>query len=178
MAILLSFAQQLAIKAIGGYNAANTVAQAKYTLLANEVESLEIDKLLGSKMYQAVSAAPANFVGLLDGCSFEDCNGDTLTHKGLRYVIAYLNYAKYIGESYLNDTATGITQKTRPDSERISSGDIKRLQDENRAIAFNAFDLTRQYIEGNSAFDELWSLTNSNKRIKKPYFYGVKATKG
>jgi hypothetical protein len=137
MALLLNFNAQQAIKPMSANN------QDRYYQIANEVESLEIDKLLGSAFYQDVSAHPSNYADLLNGKEFEDNYKNKVTHKGLLYVIAYLNFAKYIGESFVFDTYSGFVQKNRPDSERISTGDLKRLQLENREIAFNAFELIR-----------------------------------
>lgn len=151
----------------------------RYNMIAREVESLEIDKLLGYAFYQDVSANQENYSDLLNGCQFVDKQNNTVFHRGLRYVIAYLNYAKYIGESYVNDTFTGFVQKTRPDSERISTGDIKRLQQENREIGFNAFELIRMFLnkenEKTPKTYPLWNL-NSDKKVYKPIFYGVKKT--
>jgi len=171
MALLLSLVQQTAIKPISGNNSA------KYAQLAAEVESLEIDKLLGSAFYQAIVAAPenANYVKILDEYTFTRADLTTIKHKGLRYVIAYLNFAKYIGESYVVDTFSGLRQKTTPDSQPVTSGDIKRLQQENREIAFNAFVLVREYIELNLATYTLWD-TSSDKKVSKPNFYGIKNT--
>lgn len=169
--MIVTFTQQQAIKKIGGLNSSNSVAQAKYDQLANEVESLDVDKLLGSKMYQAISDDLASYEDLLDGSTFEDCNGEEIKHRGLRYVIAYLNYAKWIGESYVNDTWTGVSQKTRPDSERLTSGDIKRLQQENRQIGFNAYVLVEQYIKQDEELCDLY--TKTSKRTKTPKFTGI-----
>lgn len=149
--------------------------ESKYAQLAAEVESLEVDKLLGPAFYQAVVAAPADYVEMLDAFEFSRANESLITHKGLRYVIAYLNYAKYIGESYVIDTFTGFVQKNRPDSERISSGDIKRLQQENREIAFNAFVLIKEYLDLNTETYTLWT-SDSNKRVQRPKFYALKNT--
>lgn len=171
MALLLSFNTQQAIKPISANN------ESKYAQLAAEVESLEVDKLLGYAFYQAVSTTPANYSDLLNATEFVDCNGNTVKHRGLLYVIAYLNYAKYIGESYVADTFSGFVQKNRPDSERISSGDIKRLQQENREIAFNAFELIRMYLNKNKDTYPLWNC-NSDKKTYKPKFYGIKKTQG
>lgn len=176
MALLLNYAQQQLIKPLGGLNSANTVAQAKYDQLAAEVESLEIDKLLGSRFYQVVSASPSSYDDLLNGSSFE-CSGEDISHKGLRYVIAYLNHEKYTGESFINDTWNGMSQASRPDSERVSGGTIKNLQANSREIAFNAWSLTVEYIKQESQFDGLWT-SNSNKRTKKPVYYGIKKTRG
>ena len=151
----------------------------KYNMIAREVESLELDKLLGYAFYQDVSANQSDYSDLLNGCQFEDRNKNLVFHRGLRYVLAYLNYAKYIGESYVQDTFTGFVQKTRQDSERISAGDIKRLQQENREIGFNAFELIRMYLnkenEKTPKTYPLWNCT-SDKKIYKPIFYGVKKT--
>jgi hypothetical protein len=169
MSLLVSFEEQNDIKPMSINN------KAKYEQIASEVESLELDKLLGYAFYQAVSATPTNYTNLLDGCSFEDYHGNTVTHKGLRYVLKYLNYAKYIGEANVFDTYTGMVQKTRQDSESLSVGQIKNLQQESREIAFNAFALIRIYLNKNSTTYPLWNC-QSDKKISKPVFYGVKNT--
>lgn len=170
MSLLLSFEQQKAIKEISQNNAK------KYNQIAIEVESLELDKLLGYTFYQQVASHPEDYEDLLNGCTFEDIKGNTVSHKGLRYVLAYLNYSAYIAESFVNDTFTGLVQKNRPDSESVSQGVIKNLQSNARAIAFNAFDLTKMYIELNYEKYPHWSRLTSNKRTQPPKFYGVKKT--
>jgi hypothetical protein len=171
--LIVSFDAQQLIKPMSVNN------EDKYNQIAREVESLELDKLLGYAFYQDVSSNQANYTGLLNGSQFTDNANNLVYHKGLRYVIAYLNYAKYIGESYVNDTFTGFVQKTRQDSERISSGDIKRLQQENREIAFNAFELIRMFLnKSNQTTPKIYPLWNntSDKNIYKPIFYGIKKT--
>lgn len=172
MALLLTWVQQQAIKPFSANN------ESKYAQLATEVESLEVDKLLGPALYQDIAATPADadYVKILNAFEFERADGTKITHKGLRYVIAYLNFAKYIGESYVADTFTGFVQKVRPDSERISSGDIKRLQQENREIAFNAFSLIKEFLDLNTETYELWTC-QSGKRIHGSKFYPIKNTK-
>ena len=170
MALLLTYIQQKEIKPIGGLNNANQVAIGKYDLLAEEVESLELDKLLNSPLYQDVSANPLSYEDLLDGSEFKSCNDTTINHRGLRYVLAYLNYAQWSKESHVNDTSTGFTQKTRPDSELMSKGDRDNLYNHNREIAFNAWKLTEAYL--NQADIDLWNPKQS-KRIKKPTFRGL-----
>lgn len=171
--LILPFESQQLIKPMSLNN------EDKYNQIAREVESLELDKLLGYAFYQDVSANQEDYSDLLNGSQFMDKQNNLVYHKGLRYVLAYLNYAKYIGESYVVDTFTGFVQKTRPDSERISTGDIKRLQQENREIGFNAFELIRMFLnksnENNPKLYPLWNNT-SDKKIYKPRFYGVKKT--
>lgn len=171
MSDIISFIEQQQIRPISS-NFVN-----KFEQLSVEVESLELDKLLGYAFYQAVYASPTSYDDLLNGCSFEDYNGNIVTHRGLKYVLAYLNFAKYISESYVQDTFTGFVQKTRTDSERISSGDIKRLQQEAREIAFNAFSLIRIYLNKNYDLYPLWGC-DSDVKTYKPIVYGIKKTLG
>lgn len=164
--MLLTFAEQQIIKEVSKNN------QKKFEQIMKEVEELELDKLLGTTFYQDISNNPNNYQELLSGCSFEDSNGYTIYQKGLKYVLAYLNYAKYIQEAHIQDTFTGIVQKTRPDSEQISSGGIKNLVQNNREIAFNYFEKIRLYLQLNSDKYPLYYL-QKEKRVKDFTFFGV-----
>ena len=171
MPLLLSYSQQQAIKKISANN------QSKYDQMAAEVEENELRKLMGVAFLQDVQDNPATTKNavLLNGGIFDDGNGDTLRFRGLRYILAYLNYSRYIGESFLNDTFTGIVQKTRPDSELIGEGTMKRLQNENREIAFAEWELTRKFLDTKYEDYPLWR----SSRTKKPFtprLFGVRKT--
>ena len=173
MSLLLSFEEQNDIKPMSINN------KAKYQQIAAEVESLELDKLLGYAFYQAIATTPASYTDLLNGCEFEDPNKNTVRHKGLKYVLTYLNYATYIGQANVFDTYSGMVQKTRQDAESLSLGQIKNLQQEAREIAFNAFELIRMYLNKENRKEPktypLWN-NSSDKKVYKPIFYGVKKT--
>ena len=171
MSLLLSYSQQQAIKKISANN------QSKYDQMAAEVEENELRKLLGVAFLQDVQDNPTDAanVMLLDGGTFTDSNGDELRFKGLRYVLAYLNYSRYIGESFVNDTFTGFVQKTRPDSETVSEGTIKRLQNENREIALAEWALIKKFLDIEYEDYPLWY----SSRTKKPFIprlFGVRKT--
>lgn len=170
MSSLLTLQQQQAIKPISANN------ETKFTQISKEVEEFELSKLLGYAFYQAVVSAPEDYKDLLDGCQFTDKDNNTVSHKGVRYLLAYLNFAVYVQESFVSDTFTGMVQKVRPDSEPVSQGTIKNLQTRNREIGFAAFELTKQYIELNSEKYPMWSKLKSNKRTFTPKFYGIKKT--
>lgn len=171
MALLLSWAQQLAIKPISANN------QSKYAQIAAEVEVKELRDLLGVGLLQDVQTNPtsAENVILLDGGSYENCNGQTITFKGLRFVIAYLNYAKYAGSGFITDTFTGIVQKNRPESQLISEGTMKRLINENREIALQEWELIKEFLDLNYETYTLWSSLYSKKPFT-PRIYGIKKT--
>lgn len=166
---ILSYSQQQTIKPISPNNAS------LFTQLETEVEEKEILQLLGVKFLQAVQADPSSFTDLLDETEFEDSAGDTIKHKGLRYVIAYMVYSKYVGEGYMKDTFTGMVKKSREESTQLSEGEIRRLQNESRTLALLAWDTIEQYLNLNATDYEFWY--NNAPQIYRPKIFGVNKTK-
>jgi hypothetical protein len=171
MALILSWAQQIAIKKMSANN------QQKYAALAGEVEELELKELLGISLLQDLQTNPTSTYNalLLNGTSFTNYMGQTVSHKGLRYVIAYLNYSKYIGESWINDTFTGMVSKKREESELLSEGSIRRLQDQARKQALTEWEIIKDYLNCNSSLFPLW-LCGFSKTPYTPKFKGLKKT--
>lgn len=163
---ILSYSQQQAIKAISANN------QDKYAQIEKEVEEHELNRLLGPAFLQAVQAAPGDYTDLLDGCEFENSGGDTISHKGLRYVIAYMVYSRYLGESFVNDTFSGFVRKNRQDSEDLGEGTIRRLQEDNRQLAMGAWELIREFLDLNTTTYQLWK--KAYKKVYRPRIYGIK----
>lgn len=153
---LLTYQQQQQIKAITANN------EAKYAQIEKETENSDLRDLLGVALLQDVQSNPANYVGLLDGDTFTYCN-NTIRHSGLRYVLAYLVYARYLGESFVNDTFTGFVEKKRTDSEQLTDGQIKRIQSKCKEIALAEFELIKYYM-----CEKNYSLWHEGKS-KSPY---------
>jgi len=172
MALLLTLAQQQAVKKISENNAV------KYNQLAIEVEDVELRDLLGTALLQDLQANPTSEanIKLLDAYEFTDCNNNNVTHKGLRYVLAYFNYAKYVGSSFIADTFSGFRQKITPESESIGEGTMKRLQLENNKIAMRSWELIKEYLDLNYTNYPSWNCTKS-KNPTMPKFSFVRKTK-
>lgn len=168
---LLTFDQQQDIKKISKNN------ESKYDQLAEEVEERELQDLLGVALLQDVQENPttAANVKLLDGATFKDCNDNTIKQKGLRWILAYMNYSEYLGTSFVADTFSGFAQKTRNDSETISEGAIKRLQLSNRELAMTQWSLVKSFLNENSADYPLWIKAQS-KEPYTPKFRGIRKT--
>lgn len=169
---LLTYSSQVAIKKISANN------QTKYTPLELEVENYELRDLLGTPLLQDLqqNASTAINVKLLDGTSFVNCDGNTIYHKGIRYVLAYLVYSRYISESFISDTFTGFVQKTREDAELLSDGRLKQLQEQARKIAMGEWQIIKEYLNLNSTDYPLWISTGSKKPFT-PRFTGIRKTK-
>jgi len=158
---LLTYSQQQAIKKISVNN------EIKYNQIATEVEETELRDLCGIALLQDLQTNPSstNNTKLLNGSEFEDCDGNTIKFKGIRFVLAYMNYSRYITTSYINDTFTGLVQKNRDEASRIDEGTVRRIQTENRKLALAEWSLVERYLNENCDIYTLWKSTES----KKPY---------
>jgi hypothetical protein len=181
--MLLTLAQQQAIKPISP-NWCNTSkfqsGVTNFEQLNTEVEELELKKLLGAAFLQAIQAAPTqttpvNYNLLLVGGSYVNSYDETVIFKGLRYILAYMNFSKYIGESFIADTFTGLVRKKREETENLSIGEIKMLQADAREIAMQEWELIKDYLTLNDTLYPLWHCARTSK-VYRPKFSGIKKT--
>jgi len=171
MSNLLTFNQQIAIKKISSNN------QARFDELCKEVEQTDLKDLIGIALLQDLEMNPtnANNLLLLNGTSFVNQFDQTVSHQGLRYVLAYLIHARYIGESFIKDTFTGMVRGTQENSEPISEGALKRLQNVSKEIALSEFELIKEYLNLNYTLFPLWLYVLSTKTYT-PKFGSVSKT--
>lgn len=172
MSNILTLAQQQAIKKLS-----SNYSSAKFDLLDSEVEITDLKDLLGRALLQDLQTNPLtpNNVKLLDGDTFTSYIGQSIRHKGIRYVLAYLNYSRYIGESFVSDTFSGLVQKQNDNSEPVSEGTIKRLKQVSNEIALSEFELIKEYLTINSTNYPLW-LNVVSKNTTTPVFGSVSKT--
>ena len=171
MSNLLTFNQQIAIKPISSNN------QSKFDQLCKEVERTDLKDLIGLALLQDLETNPtsANNLLLLNGTSFVNQHNQTVSHQGLRYVLAYLIHVRYIGESFVKDTFTGMVRGTQENSEPISEGSIKRLQNVSKEIALSEFQLIKEYLNLKYDLFPLWLYILSTKTYT-PKFIGISKT--
>lgn len=168
---LLTFNQQIAIKKLSLNN------QNKFDELCREVERTDLKDLLGAALLQDLQTNPttANNELLLNGDTFTNYLGQTVKHQGIRYVLAYLNHSRYIGESFVQDTFSGMVRQNQNLSEPISEGTVKRLQATSKEIALSEFELIKQYLNENFTNYPLWMQAISTKPFT-PKFGSIRKT--
>ena len=165
---LINFDYQQRTKKISDNN------QSRHPQLVDEVENSDLRKLLGDAFLYDIQINSSNYTDLLTGVEFYCC-GSKLKHRGLKFVLAYLVYAKYIGESFVQDTFSGFVQKNRQESETISDGTTKRLMQENRDIALSEFKIIEKYLNENSSTYTLWEGATT-KKMFTPKFHTIRKT--
>jgi len=177
---LLTLTQQQQHKPISP-NWANYVkfagGKTNFEQLQSEVEESELKRLLGAAFLLDIQTNPTDaiYVDLLDGKIFENASGNNLKFNGLRYMLAFMNWSKHVSESHVADTFGGMVQKNRQESTPLTSGDIKRLQNDAREIALQDFEIMKIYLNDNATIYPLWNCTTKRK-LYTPKITGVKRT--
>jgi hypothetical protein len=157
------------IKIVGGVT--------NYEQLAKEVEQVELKKLLGLDFYFDfyLNQTKAEYVTLIEGATFQNYLGNTVAFNGLKYILAFMNYSKYVGEGFASDTATGMVKKNREQSESLSNTEIKRIQSDAREIAIQDFEIMKIYLNINYDKYPLWNYRKREK-VYRPRISGLKRT--
>ena len=173
MATIVTIEQQQTIKPIS-----TNQRNGFFTQIATEVEENDFRDLVGESLKQDLQTNPNTESNekLLNGDTLEDCQGNTIKHKGLRFVLAYFTYALYVGRSAYNDTYSGMTIKSRDDSRDVSEGAIKRLQNEARQIAEKEWLLIKSYLEQNADKYPLYNVGRVRPKTHLPKFRGMRRT--
>jgi hypothetical protein len=169
--MLLTYNQQQLIKPISANNARI------YDQLAKEVEYNELIDLLGLPFLQDLQDNPAtvNNLLVLDGGSYINTAGTTVKYKGLRFTIAYLNFEKYLDNSDVADTFTGMVQKARQETTSLPEGRLLRLKKNARQIALKEFENLKCFLDINFSTYTLWCC-NVSKNPYKPKIVGIRKT--
>ena len=169
--MLLPYSKQQQIKPISANN------ESKYAQIATEVENNDLLELLTPKFlyYIQENQTDPNVIKLMTGDVFVDCSGDTIKHLGLNYVIAYLNYSKYVLTSPITDTYTGFVQKVRQEAENINPKQQIELINNCKSIALIQFDIIKKYLDVKKDIFTKWCPTKSVERIT-PKFIPISKT--
>ena len=103
-----------------------------------ETEEVKIRQLLGCEVYNKIT----------DEISQPNISSELqhILDKGLFHTITYMVYARYVQESMLTDTFTGMVIKNRPDSQAASTGAIKNIANEYTNMAMFYFNLVKDDI--------------------------------
>jgi len=146
-ALLWTYAEQQTIKPISANQ-----AQAYFNQLAEEVQVEDLQKLIGFRFYQDIIQNPATTANaaLLDGGSYVGGDGVTYFYEGLKHVLAYFLFARYIKVSYKKDTYGGFVKKNFEESNQINKGSESDYHNDFRKIAFKYWEECECFIKNNS----------------------------
>ena len=140
MSLLWTYTDQQAIRPISENK------QQDWEGLATEVQFVKLKEFMGADFYQDVVQNPTTTANakLIDGGTYT--NG-TLTYQfqGLKYVLSYLLYARYILESDAQDSFAGFMQIDSENARHSSFAQKKNIAEEQKNLAWGYWnDLGRR----------------------------------
>jgi len=146
MSLLITYNDQQLIKPISANN------EEKWTPIANEVQLTKLKELLPIDFYYDLIANPTNewYAKLIAGGTYTVGNV-TYEFAGLKTVLAFFIYERYISESAVNDTYSGFVFKNNDDSRAMSWAEKKNLMSEVRTVAKTHFDDCWRFVMNNAS---------------------------
>lgn len=138
---------------------------AKFDMLQTEVEYNDLPKIIGTDFYQELLRNTENYSVLLNGGTYTT-GGYQYRFKGLKFVCAYLLYARYVRESYMQDTFSGFVQHTNDNQRGLSAGELQNQETRYKEIAGSAWDECKKYLETLSLE---WFPSCQTRKIKIDY---------
>lgn len=101
--------------------------------------------LLGEKLFNDVMQNPGSYASLLDGGSYM-YNSETYYNYGLKAVISYYTYARYVYFGNIVSTSFGMVEKNHQDSRPVNDKEKKERYTKNRESAFNIWKSVENYL--------------------------------
>jgi hypothetical protein len=85
-------------------------------------------------------------LNLICGGTFEGCNGKTRNHLGVKRILVYYSYARYVLINSMNDTPNGGVTKTNDFSIPIAQKDLEKISDRYRTMGYESYKKTLNFI--------------------------------
>jgi len=114
--------------------------------IQSEVQNHDLQKLIGFEFYNELLNNIDEYAVLLSGGDYT-YNDSSYHFNGLKYVCAYLFYARYIRDSRINDTFTGFVTHTADGMQPLSSNEILNLENRYKEIAATEWEACLHYLK-------------------------------
>jgi len=126
----------------------------------DEVQNHDLKKLIGFEFFNELFQNIDDYTLLIDGGEYT-VDDTTYSFRGLKYVCAYLFFARYVRESRIKDTFTGFVTHTADNMQALSSNEIVNLENRYKEIATTEWDACLHYLK--STEEPQISETTNNK---------------
>lgn len=116
-----------------------------------EAQQFDLKKLMGDAFYLdfindfSASPALAKYADLFNGSEFIYA-GINYKHEGIKPVLCYLAYARYVLNSNVNATAYGTVRKKTEESEQVDDKTVQRLSNQAYAGALAYWEDVKRFI--------------------------------
>jgi len=110
-----------------------------------DAQLLDVQPLIGESLFNKILAAPLAYADLMDGGIYEH-DGISYTNYGLKMVLAYFTYARYIMFASAIDTPFSVVEKLNDNSRPLEASAKKTIYTLNREAAQQVWDNVRNYL--------------------------------
>ena len=110
-----------------------------------DAQLLDLQPLIGESLYSKLLAVPEAHEELLNGGVYEH-DGIIYTNYGLKMVLAYFDYARYMMFSSVTDTPFSVVEKLNADSRPVEASTKKTIYSLNRDAATQLWENVRNYL--------------------------------
>lgn len=156
------------------YKALSANLNVEKQLLPNVIDAQQMDlkPLVGSafylSIYNEVTTGFSLYQELWEGSTWTASDGRTYRHEGLKTVLIYFAYYRYVMNSSQNETAFGIVQKLEQYSQQVSEKTIQRKIDNARSAALSYWNDVEWFLNSNFQDYPLWlyACSEEKKRSK------------
>lgn len=110
-----------------------------------DAQMLDVAPLLGEKLFNKIMASPSDYTTLMSGGTYVK-DGVTYTNYGLKIVIVYFAYARYVMLGSAIDTPYSMVEKLNENSRPVDTTSKKSIYTINRDAAFQLWENVRNYL--------------------------------
>jgi len=186
---LLTLVQQQAIKPLTGLNTANNKDVQRFNAHIQSMQDNELTQLITARFLQDIGsvlesslyvdlivdfetnksnptyASVLPYYYLLNGGEFVNCQNEIIKQKGLLYILAHLSFSVWVIESSIIGTASGykVQNDVNSGTEHASRDLRDQLIKRTNQSANNAWQITKEYLNLNSALFKGWYYARSGK---------------
>lgn len=125
----------------------------------HQAQIFDLKPAIGEVFYHDMinNISDTKYQELLNGKTYENAQGKTVSFEGLRPAIVYWAYSRYKENSGVADTAYGSMIKRNDYSDPVSEKAIARIVGNARSTAKGYFDDVLKFLYVKSADYELWT---------------------
>ncbi|WP_129714670.1 DUF6712 family protein [Pedobacter sp. SYP-B3415] len=121
-----------------------------------EAQQVELKDLLGVEFFYAVLASPDSYQTLLSGGTYNTSQGHAIAFNGLKTVLAYFSYARFLMNDNMKHTNAGFVNKVNQFSQPASQSQITAKYQDARSMAFSHWSDVILYLDTNRQQYPLW----------------------
>lgn len=121
----------------------------KLCIAITEAQDFDLGKLFCSFWIDVIDNMDNQnelWINLLNGGSYLGCTGNKRRHHGIKRILVYYAYSRYILINGFNDTANGIVQKTNNFSMPTPIKELQAYCDKYRTMAYDSYKTTIDFL--------------------------------